>query len=75
MKTNKSAYSNQGVLDAIAASIELLCSEYKECTPTDVLRLAKCDESNCMRSIVIEIAERNGYRIISSGRGYKILDW
>lgn len=75
MKSTKRAYSKHGVLDEISAAIELLCHEHGQCTPTDVLRLAKCDESNCMRSIVLEIAEQSDYRIVSSGTGYKILDW
>lgn len=75
MKSSKKAYSNKNVLGGIEAAIELLCAAYGECTPTDVLRIAKCDESNCMRSIVLEVAKMREYRIVSSGRGYKILDW
>lgn len=75
IKIDKKAYKRHSVLGEIQAAIELLCSEHGECTPTDVLRIAKCDQSPCMRSIVIEIAENNEYRIASSGRGYKILDW
>lgn len=72
---NKKAYLNVRVLDEIESALELLCDEYKKCTPTEVLRMCGFCESKEMRGIVLELAELRGYDIVSSGKGYKIIDW
>lgn len=59
----------------LESAIELLCTEHGHCTPTEVLRLARAKSTPHMLRLVIEIAERNGYRIQNSGRGVSIRDW
>lgn len=73
--SNKKAYMNVRVIDELESAIDLLCEEYQCCTPTEVLRICKFCESREMRTVVLEIAESRGYRISSSGRGFKIFDW
>lgn len=74
-KNNKTAYEGRDLIGEIDASINLLCMEFGRCTPTDVLRLAKIEETNTTRQIVIDVAKRAEFEVKSSGRGFVILDW
>lgn len=73
-RSNKCAYYGRNIVDEIEAGIHLLCDCNGRCTPTDVLRVVELPETNELRTLVINLAERLEYTIKSSGRGYVILD-
>lgn len=72
---SKSAYMNHNVIGEIEAAINILCEEHRYCTPTDVLRMLGYEETCLTRSLVCNIALMLEYRVISSGRGFRITDW
>lgn len=72
MLNNVSYYKNHNIIGEIIAAIDILLSQYEYCTPTDVLRLAKLDESDTTRRLVLDIAIGSGTRVKKSGRGFRI---
>lgn len=72
IKPTKGAYFNGYVIEDIRACIALLCEHGEFCTPTDVLRLLGLDESPTTRTLVLELAQKDHFTVISSGKGYRI---
>lgn len=70
--SKKSYYVRHEILSEIEAATDLLCCENGSCSPTDVLRLLRYNESDEMRSVVVACAYRNNLFIVRKGRGMRI---
>lgn len=71
---SKQSYYERLPLSEVDSAIELLCSEYGCCTPTDVLRLLKYEENKFSRSCVVERAMFLEYTVVNAGKGMRIED-
>ena len=67
-------YSDFDPISEIAAATDLLGESRGKFTPTDVLRMLGYTECKEMRSLVVIVAEMNGYRVGKSGKGFAIFD-
>lgn len=67
-------YPEHEIMGEINSAIELLCMEYGECTPTQVLRMCKIPSGKYTLALVIAVCDRYEYNYVPSGRGYKIVD-
>lgn len=69
---NIKSYNNFDPRSEIRACLNLLSEIEDQFTPTDILRILGYTECNEMRSLVVFIAEENGFICKSRGRGITI---